>query len=349
VKEQHFFKTSFATALAMAILLTAVVRVLFLATGQTFQWVYYLVFFGSVLVFSVLFFRFLYIRYVYSSLSQIYQRILALRNRSGFSRSFHGSIPGIRYEINRLLDEWSEASREEIDNLKQVENYRRDFLGNVSHELKTPLFSVQGYIHTLIDGGIEDQDINMHYLGKASRGIDRLVHIVEDLESISRLESGELIVEKRTFDILDLVRDVIDSLELMSSDKKVSFEVKYDGPDQAFVNADKDMIRQVLVNLVVNSIKYGTEGGKTIVNVHPGKEKLLVEVSDNGIGIEKRHLGRLFERFYRVDSARSREQGGTGLGLAIVKHIVEAHGESIQVTSEYGVGTTFSFTLPVSR
>lgn len=333
----------------MAFLLTAVVRILFLATGQTFEWVYYLLFFGSVLVFSVLFFRFLYIRYVYASLSQIYQRILSLRNRSGFSRSFHGSIPGIRFEINRLLDEWSEASREEIDHLKQVETYRRDFLGNVSHELKTPLFSVQGYIHTLIDGGIEDQDINMLYLSKASKGVDRLVHIVEDLESISRLESGELIVEKRTFDMLDLVGDVIDSLELMATDKKVTIEVRHEGSDQAFVNADKDMIRQVIVNLVVNSIKYGKEGGKTIVNVLPGKEKLLVEVSDDGIGIEKRHLGRLFERFYRVDSARSREQGGTGLGLAIVKHLVEAHGESIQVTSEYGVGTTFSFTLPVSR
>lgn len=333
----------------MAVLMTALVRILFFAAGLTFQWAYYVVFFGSVLVFSVLFFRFLYIRYVYSNLSQIYQRILALRNRSGFSRSFNGSIPEIRLEIDRLLDEWSEASREEIDHLKQVENYRRDFLGNVSHELKTPLFAVQGYIHTLIDGGIEDQDINMHYLGKASKGIDRLVHIVEDLESISRLESGELIVDKRTFELLDLVRDVLDSLELMASDKKVGFEVRHDGPEKAFVSADKDMIRQVLVNLVVNSIKYGKEGGKTVVNVHAGTEKVLVEVVDDGIGIEKRHLGRLFERFYRVDSARSREQGGTGLGLAIVKHIVEAHGESIQVISDYGVGTTFSFTLPASR
>lgn len=333
----------------MAVLMTFLVRMLFFATGQNFQWVYYLVFFGSALVFSVLFFRYLYIRYVYSSLSQIYERILALRNRSGFSRSFHGSIPGIRTEINRLLDEWSEASREEIDHLKQVETYRRDFLGNVSHELKTPLFSVQGYIHTLIDGGIEDQDINLHYLGKASKGIDRLVHIVEDLESISRLESGELIVEKRTFEIIDLIKDVIDSLELMASDKDVSFEVKHEGADQVYVHADKDMIRQVLVNLIVNSIKYGRQGGKTVVKVHSGSEKVLVEVADDGIGIEKRHLARLFERFYRVDSARSREQGGTGLGLAIVKHIVEAHGESIQVTSEYGVGTTFSFTLPVSR
>jgi two-component system phosphate regulon sensor histidine kinase PhoR len=349
VKEQHFFKTSFATALAMAVLMTGLVRLLFFATGQNFEWVYYLIFFGSVLVFSILIFRYLYIRYVYSNLSQIYERILALRNRSGFSRSFHGSIPGIRLEINRLLDEWSEASREEIDQLKQVETYRREFLGNVSHELKTPLFSVQGYIHTLIDGGIEDQDINMHYLGRASKGIDRLVHIVEDLESISRLESGELIVEKRTFELIDLVRDVIDSLELMAVDKKVGLEVKHDGTDQTFVSADKDMIRQVLVNLIVNSIKYGKQGGRTVVYVHPGTEKVLVEVRDDGIGIEKRHLGRLFERFYRVDSARSRERGGTGLGLAIVKHIVEAHGESIQVASEYGVGTTFSFTLPVSR
>jgi two-component system phosphate regulon sensor histidine kinase PhoR len=252
-------------------------------------------------------------------------------------------------EIQNVLVGWSKESKQEIDNLKQLEIYRREFLSNVSHELKTPIFSAQGYIHTLIDGGIDDVDINVLYLNKAAKSIDRLVSMVDDLESISKLEAGELIVEIRTFDLTDLIHDAIDSLEIQSKEKKINLSIVEESKRPIYVNGDRDLVRQVIVNLLVNSIKYGVQGGETIISYADGGDKIIVDLADNGIGIEKVHLARLFERFYRVDKSRSREQGGTGLGLAIVKHIIEAHHQYISVQSEIGKGTTFSFSLQLSK
>ncbi|MEP7169949.1 MAG: ATP-binding protein, partial [Bacteroidota bacterium] len=247
-------------------------------------------------------------------------------------------------EINRIFIDWEKNKEEEIDHLKQLEIYRKEFLGNVSHELKTPIFNVQGYIHTLIDGGIEDQDVNMLYLQKAAKSLDRLISIVDDLESISKLEAGKLIIEQRTFDICDLSKDVIDSLELQAKEKGIKLSVKENSDKAFYVYADKERIRQVLVNLLVNSIKYGKNNGATEISFTDNSEIVIVELMDNGIGISKEHLPRLFERFYRVDKSRSRDQGGTGLGLSIVKHIIEAHNQKINVKSDIGLGTTFSFT-----
>jgi two-component system phosphate regulon sensor histidine kinase PhoR len=341
--------TGSGVSVLMAFVLTATIRVLFYVNGFSFEWGYYVLFFTIVFFVSLLTSRYLYARYVRASLMDIYHQIQELRTNKVVRPVPANSVPELYAEISRILSDWNKESRTEIDQMKQVENYRRDFLSNVSHELKTPIFSVQGYVHTLIDGGIEDQDINMHYLSKASKGIDRLIHIVEDLESISRLEAGELILDKRTFDILELVSDVFDSLELQAREKQVSFQSESTTGDRVYVYADKDLIRQVLVNLIMNSVKYGVKGGCTTVIVSVVGEKVVVDVSDNGIGIEKRHLPRLFERFYRVDKSRSRDQGGTGLGLAIVKHILEAHHESISVESETGKGTSFVFSLPLSQ
>jgi two-component system phosphate regulon sensor histidine kinase PhoR len=200
-----------------------------------------------------------------------------------------------------------------------------------------------------LEGGIEDNDINILYLQKAAKSIDRLISIVDDLESISRLEAGELILENRTFDINELITDVIESLELKAKDSAIAITLDVPPGIQQYVYADKDRIRQVMVNLLVNSIKYGKKGGFTHVKVEDHDDFVTIEVSDDGIGIEKQHVGRLFERFYRVDKSRSREQGGTGLGLAIVKHIIEAHGQKITVDSTPVLGTTFTFTLKKSN
>jgi two-component system, OmpR family, phosphate regulon sensor histidine kinase PhoR len=252
-------------------------------------------------------------------------------------------------EINRMLLEWEKGNKEEIVHLKELEEFRKEFLGNVSHELRTPIFTVQGYVHTLLEGGIDDAEVNILYLQKAAKSIDRLISIVDDLESISRLEAGELILELRTFDIDELIKDIIESLELKAREKNINIMLAAATPGSKYVYADKDRIRQVLINLLVNSVKYGKRGGQTVIKTSVTENVVTVNVKDNGIGIEKHHLPRLFERFYRVDKSRSREEGGTGLGLAIVKHIIEAHEQKINVESISGEETTFAFTLKRSR
>lgn len=284
----------------------------------------------------------------YSDLKLIYKNVLRLKKHSSEAR------PNIQQqdyveEINRILIENAKEQKEEIDHLKQMELYRKEFLGNVSHELKTPIFNVQGYLHTLIDGGIEDQDINLLYLNKASKSLDRLISIVDDLESITKIESGNLLLEQRTFDICELTKEIIESSELQSREKQIHLYIKDSCDKPFYAYADKDRIRQVLVNLIVNSIKYGKEGGHTEIRFYDYEDIITIEIEDNGIGIEKHDLPRLFERFYRVDKSRSRNQGGTGLGLAIVKHIIEAHMQKITVVSEKGYGTTFTFTLRQSK
>jgi two-component system phosphate regulon sensor histidine kinase PhoR len=250
-------------------------------------------------------------------------------------------------EVTALGNEilaWAEERKNEIERLKKLEVYRKEFLGNVSHELKTPIFNIQGYVLTLLDGGLEDETINRDYLQRAERSIDRMITIIDDLEAISQLETGELQIEPERFDVVALAKDVIEAQELKATSKGIILTVQND--DRAvFVFADRFRIRQVIVNLIVNSIKYGKQNGETKIRIYDMGENVSVEVADNGLGIAEEHLPRLFERFYRVDKSRSRDQGGTGLGLAIVKHILEAHNQNITVMSTVGVGTVFSFTL----
>ena len=227
-----------------------------------------------------------------------------------------------------------------------MEEYRREFLGNVSHELKTPLFTVQGYLSTLIDGAMDDKTVRKKYLKRAEKGVERLIYIVEDLDMITKLESGDLNLEVSDFDIVDLIQNVFDLLEMKADKKKIELAFENERIQPIIVHGDKDKIQQVVENLIVNSIKYGKEGGLTeVAIVNLTKEKVLVRITDNGEGIEKQNIPRLFERFYRVNKSGSRSEGGSGLGLAIVKHIIEAHKEKIYVESEFGIGSEFSFTL----
>ena len=238
-----------------------------------------------------------------------------------------------------------QARTTEINVLKDQDSYRKEFLGNVSHELKTPLFTIQGYILTLLDGALKDKSVRDKYLKRAAKGVDRLINIVLDLDLITQFESGIKIVEKKKFDIVELIQNVFDLIEIESEKNRISllYDKNYSNP--IYVFADEERILQVLTNLLVNSLKYGVEGGRTEVSLVNSDDKILIRVSDDGIGVDSLHLPRLFERFYRVDPTRSRKKGGSGLGLSIVKHIIEAHNETITVESEIGKGTTFSFTL----
>lgn len=251
-------------------------------------------------------------------------------------------------EINTSLREYEEEHLKEFEKLKNLDSYRKEFLGNVSHELKTPIFAVEGYIHTLLDGGIDDAEVNTVYLQKAAKSLDRLTSIVNDLESISRMEAGEMIIDWRTFDMNDLIRDVIETHELRASEKHIKLNTTIAADKHIYVYADKERIRQVLDNLMVNSIKYGKDDGYTDISLSETETEFIFHYKDNGIGIDEKHLPRLFERFYRVDKHRSRTEGGTGLGLAIVKHIIEAHQQHITVQSKLGEGTVFSFSLKKS-
>ena len=341
-------KITLYTSLLIAAVGAVVVLIILYQAGVEGFWIYALAVFGLIFTASYRIIHFALANYFYQSIRIIYRNILQLKSNP--AATIPRKIPDdkIISEINRIIIDWEKGNKEEIDHLKEMENFRKDFLGNVSHELKTPIFTIQGYIHTLLDGGIEDQEINMLYLQKAAKSIDRLISIVDDLESISKLEAGEMILENRTFDLNELIHDVIESLELKAKERNI--EVLFDSGKQAhnFVYADKERIRQVLVNLLVNSVKYGKPNGSTRVIIEDHDDYLAVDITDNGIGIDKQHLVRLFERFYRVDKSRSREQGGTGLGLAIVKHILEAHQQKISVDSNPGAGTTFTFTLKKS-
>jgi two-component system phosphate regulon sensor histidine kinase PhoR len=248
---------------------------------------------------------------------------------------------------NMEVMEWADKRKDEIDRLKNLETYRREFLGNVSHELKTPIFNIQGYILTLLDGAIDDPNVNKDYLQKSEKNIERMINIVTDLEIISQLESGNIKLEFTKFDLIYLTKEVFELLEIKAREKRINL-VFHDGLSkdiQVMVYADRERIKQVLINLLENSIKYGIEGGRTKVSYYDMFDNVLVEVSDNGIGIPSEHIPRLFERFYRVDKSRSRNIGGSGLGLAIVKHIMESHQQTVNVRSAPGIGSTFSITL----
>ena len=284
-------------------------------------------------------------KYVAYKLKPIYSIVLS---RDVHTNEIFSELKDKRVEnISEELTAWADTNDREIARLKEAERFRKQYLGNVAHELKTPIFNVQGYISTLLDGGLEDELINRKYLERAEKSIDRLINIVNDLDTISKLESSMNKLDFEKFDVVALAREIAEQAEIEADRKGIKISVKGSDnlPSTFWVLADKHYIGQVFVNLIINSIRYGKEGGSTRIRFRDMLDKILVEVEDNGQGIGKEDLPRVFERFYRTDKGRSREQGGTGLGLAIVKHIIEAHGERITVRSEPGVGSTFSFTL----
>jgi two-component system phosphate regulon sensor histidine kinase PhoR len=283
--------------------------------------------------------------FIYKRVKSIYDSVSILDQTQPKNLRTTSDMKTLTEEVERF----AKGKRLEIETLKVRENYRKDFIGNISHELKTPLFTVQGYILTLLDGAIKDKKVRKKYLNRASKGVDRLIYIVKDLDMITKLETGDLNLYIETFDLVELVQSVFDLLEMKSAKKEISlsFDREY---TPIYVDADKERIQQVVTNLIVNSIKYGKKGGTTEISFEETKDaKVMLRVTDNGEGIEKEHIPRLFERFFRVDKTGSRREGGSGLGLSIVKHILEAHDEQILVESVYGIGSEFSFTLPKTK
>lgn len=312
----------------------------------------FLISFGGIFILAYFLFLYTLQKFIYRKIKLIYKFIFqtkATKQEEFFNKSV---LPQKTIEeVSEDVEQWALQNKDEIENLRRNEKFRKEFLLNLAHELKTPVFSIQGYVHTLLDGAIEDQQVNRQFLTNASKNIDRLCNLIDDLDEISKLESGELKVNKEIFVIQDLVKDVFDTLSLKANLKEIRFSIKKgcESPP-LYVYADKEKIRQVLINLVDNSIKYGKQNGNTIASLYTmDGQRILIEFSDDGQGIAEEHLPRIFERFYRTDKARSRDAGGTGLGLAIVKHIIEAHGQTINARSKPEIGSTFGFTLEAGK
>src|ERR1700712_2744160 len=298
------------------------------------------------LTISFVIFYILLEKYIYSKIKIIYKLIHNLKLGRDLRDALgeHVSADPIS-DVELEVKEWAKQKKSEIDELKKQEKFRRDFLSNISHEFKTPLFAIQGYIEALQDDDFEDKEMAQLFLAKAAKNVDRLSYLIQDLDEISKLESGEIPINLSRFKINDLIKEVFEAMEIKAKQHniKLIFKQKYD--EAILVNADREKIRQVLVNLVDNSLKYGKEEGSTSVSLFELHDQVLVEVTDDGIGIEEKLLPRLFERFFRTDNSRSRQIGGSGLGLAIVKHIIEAHDQTINLRSTEGLGSTFGFTL----
>ena len=336
-------KTKEGASLLIALLATIIVATLLILLDK--PWWFTLSVGGGTFILVSLFSLFIIRKYVAYKLKPIYSIVLS---RDVHTKEVFSELKDKRVEnIGEELTAWADTNDREIARLKETESFRKQYLGNVAHELKTPIFNIQGYISTLLDGGLEDDLINRKYLERSEKSIDRLINIVNDLDTISKLESNMNKLEMEKFDIVAMAKDIAEQAEMEADKKKITISVKgaENLPSQFWVMADMHYIGQVFVNLIINSIRYGREGGTTRIRFRDMLDKILVEVEDNGQGIAKEDIPRIFERFYRTDKGRSREQGGTGLGLAIVKHIIEAHGERITVRSEINEGTTFSFSL----
>lgn len=332
------------TLLAAAILggislITLLLFSIFIKT-VSFIWVVLLSIFSFVVSYFVV--HYLVDKFIYRRIKLIYKSIYKVKTAAKNNpEDFEDVIKNVEDEVK----DYRIKKAAEIDELKKMEQYRKDFLGDVSHELKTPIFNTQGYIETLLEGAISDSDVNKIYLKKASKNLDRLSEIVEDLVLISKHESGNLDLQLSKFNIIDLIKDVFEQQEMTADLKDIKLEIKKDVPNAILVKADKRKIQTVLNNLVNNAIKYGKEDGLVLASAYTMEDNVLVEITDNGPGIEQEHLPRLFDRFYRIDKHRSRFDGGTGLGLAISKHIMEAHKQTIHVRSTIDIGTTFGITL----
>jgi two-component system phosphate regulon sensor histidine kinase PhoR len=309
---------------------------------SVFSWTFIFIFAIFNFLFSFFISQYRTERFIYKKVKKIYDDVSLLESSSFRNQPITTDMAALTREVQKFATD----KKLEIESLKIREEYRREFLGNISHELKTPLFTVQGYLSTLLDGGMKDKTIRKKYLERAEKGVERLIYIVQDLDMISKLEIGDLNLEIAPFNIVKLVQNAFDLLEMKASKKDIilMFDRKY--PKPIMVMGDQEKIEQVLINLIVNSIKYGKLQGTTEVSIEELTEsKVIVRITDNGEGIEQHHISRLFERFYRVNKSGSRNEGGSGLGLSIVKHIIEVHDQKIYAESKFGEGSEFSFTL----
>lgn len=339
------YKFAVKSALYISLFSTAFLAVM-LYYFLTLNWNFVILFSISLFIFSFFVLQYRVERFIYRRVKKIYDDVSLLESSSFRNKAITTDMA----TLTREVEKFARDKKIEIETLKIREEYRREFLGNVSHELKTPLFTVQGYILTLLDGAMNDKELRKKYLQRAEKGVERLIYIVQDLDMITKMEVGDLNITPAKFNIIEVIQNVFDLLE-MKADKKgimLMFDMKYIRP--IMVYGDQEKIQQVVTNLVVNSIKYGKENGTTEVGIEDlVNNKVIVRVRDNGEGIEKKNIPRLFERFFRVDKSGARTEGGSGLGLAIVKHIIEAHDEKMYVESKFGEGSEFSFTLEKTK
>ena len=342
-KLKKTYKFAFYTSLLLTLVLSTLIII--------YEALFYSIVWTSILIYALVCFiaAFFIIQYrvehfIYRRVKSIYNSVSLLDAASLRKDKITTDMASLKAEVEKFAQD----KKLEIESLKVRENFRKEFMGNISHELKTPLFTVQGYIMTLLDGAIKDKKVRKKYLKRASKGVDRLLYIVKDLDMITKLETGDMTLFREDFNLNEVLENVLELIEMKASKKNITVEVI--APEfPIIVSADQERIQQVLTNLIVNSIKYGNKNGYIKVIVEDlNEEKLLIKVKDNGIGVEEENIPRLFERFFRVDKSGSRKEGGSGLGLAIVKHILEAHEEQINVASEFGKGSTFSFTLKKS-
>ena len=290
-------------------------------------------------------------RFIYRKIKLIYKFIYQTKATRKEETYYKYVLPQKSIdEVREDVEAWAKENKQEIELLRQNEQFRREFLQNLSHEFKTPVFAIQGYVDTLLSGALANPDVNKRFLEKTAKNVDRLTHLLNDLDEISSLERGELVLYKQNFVIQELVKDVFESLSIKAGDNNINCSIKKGCDSPLIVFADKEKLRQVFTNLIENSVKYGKQGGNITASMYKTDGKhILIEITDDGIGINERHLPRLFERFYRTDEGRSIDVSGSGLGLSICKHIIEAHGQTIHVRSTEAVGTTVGFTLDARR
>ncbi len=339
------YKFAVKSSLYITLFATSLVGILSLIFHQ-FSYLFCTLFAICIGVFSFFVIQYRVEKFIYKRVKKIYDDVSILDTSDLRNQSITTDMATLTSEVKKFATD----KKVEIEMLKMREEYRREFIGNVSHELKTPLFTVQGYLSTLLDGAMNDKNIRKKYIERAEKGVERLIYIVQDLDMISKLETGDLHLEFSEFNIVKLIQNVFDLLEMKASQKDIllMFDQKYFKP--ILVMGDEEKIQQLVINLIVNSIKYGKEKGTTEVSIDElTNDKIIVRITDNGEGIEKQNISRLFERFYRVDKSGSRTEGGSGLGLSIVKHIIEAHDEKIYVDSKFGQGSEFSFTLKKAK
>lgn len=339
---------AFVVSLILGIIVLVTGAVLSLIIVDFIHWIEILLLtlWAMIVVFVLI--RYAVDQFIYSKVKIIYKNIHQLKIGSERDENEIAHNTDLD-DVSREVSEWAEQHENEIKELKTREQFRREFVGNIFHELKTPIFNIQGYLLTLMDGAVEEVEIRDKYLNRANKSVDRMINIIKSMETISGLESNRMNLNIVDFDLVELAKDCLDQLEDNASKRSIKLKLTKDYSSPITVKGDRQKIEQVFINLVINAIKYGKEKGKVEIRFYDMDKNVLVEVSDDGLGIPQEDIPRIFERFYRVDKSRSRTAGGTGLGLAIVKHILEAHKQAISVRSSEKSGSTFSFTLKKAK
>jgi two-component system, OmpR family, phosphate regulon sensor histidine kinase PhoR len=344
-------RTPKSVALASAMLITGLLAatyfflIYFLEREFEILWLLLLLVLGFGISFGIVYY--FVERFLYHKVKIIYKTIHSLKSQGEGKPRIQMSAD-VLGEINNRVADWADEKIKEVKEMRSAENYRKEFIGNLAHELKTPVFNIQGYIDTLLDTDLQDPELNRKFLERAGASCDRLADLIKDLDQITNFESGNIPLEITRFDVVSLARETIEMLEPQAREKNIILRIRNANEKSIFVDADRKRVQQVFVNLLVNSISYGKDNGETRIRFYDMGDNLLIEIADDGIGIAIEHLPRIFERFYRVDKSRSRNEGGSGLGLAICKHIIDSHNQNISVRSTENVGSTFSFTLKKS-